>query len=386
MSLANTTCRYFNGYKPCGKNSKCDQYCPHKQIPSQYILIVHLGAIGAVVRSTSLLKAIKRKFPNSHITWVTDKPSHVLLQNHPMIDRVLTSSQEDLLVLANLEFDFTFCIDKSLKATAISKIPKVEHQYGFTSLKNGAIVPATPAAEELWQLGLDDEQKFFVNTKPETQLMIEALELGTFQRDDYFLHLNTAEQLEAQQRNTLWSNSGEKIIIGINTGCSAVIPYKKLSVETQTLLIAKILEDQRYQVVLLGGSEDTQRNHQIYNSFLHDHRVILSPTESGLRDGLISVQACDIVITGDSLGMHMAIAMKKWVIAWFGPTCAHEIDLYGRGVKIVSTATCAPCWKRSCNKEVMCYDLVSVDRILAGVKSYPQVDDLSLSLAPKADL
>jgi heptosyltransferase-2 len=68
--------------------------------------------------------------------------------------------------------------------------------------------------------------------------------------------------------------------------------------------------------------------------------------------------AVDLVFSGDSLGMHMAIGLKKWVVAWFGPSCEQEIDLYGRGRKIMTKAPCSPCWRRVCEKPVMCYDQV----------------------------
>ena len=66
--------------------------------------------------------------------------------------------------------------------------------------------------------------------------------------------------------------------------------------------------------------------------------------------------------------MHMAIALKKWTVAWFGPTCAHEIDLYDRGYKALSKVACSPCWKRSCNKPEMCYDYVDFSEVVSGVK------------------
>ena len=37
------------------------------------ILIINLDAMGAVVQTTSMLKAIKRKFPQSTISWITLK-------------------------------------------------------------------------------------------------------------------------------------------------------------------------------------------------------------------------------------------------------------------------------------------------------------------------
>ncbi len=368
-SMAITGCRFFNGYKPCGKNEICDSLCPSMSVAKERILIVHLEALGAVVRSTSLLTSIKRKYPDSHVTWVTQKPSDQLLKGNPLIDRVLTTDRDDLLALGALQFDVALCVDKSLKAAGVLASTKFEKLYGFkVDAKLGAILPATDAAVELWELGLSDYKKFFVNKKPETQLSREALELPAsvgsdeISSDEYFVPLNAAEFSLAAERRHQWAGANEWVV-GLNTGCSDVIQYKKLSIETHRELVLRLQAVAGVRVVLLGGPEDELRNQRI----AHGLDVVQSPTQSGLRDGLVSVQACDIVITGDSLGMHMAIALKKWVVAWFGPTCAHEIELFGRGVKVMSQAACSPCWKRQCNKDVMCYDLVSVPELLLGV-------------------
>lgn len=361
-------CRHFSGYKPCGKSSVCDSSCPAKNIPAVSVLLVHLGALGAVVRSTTLLRAIKRKFPTAMITWVTDAPAHHLLNQHPAIDRVLTTSEADLLQLSALEFECAFVIDKSLKAAGVLQRANVDQVYGFkVHPKNGAILPATMAAEELWSLGLDNHKKFFQNQKPETQLMIEALELGPYQRDDYWLPLSLEEERRSQDRRVGWLETrNKKIVIGLNTGCSAVIPYKKLTIDFHREMICRIQRDfTDAVVVLLGGPEDSERNKAIAEGL----PVIASETTSGLRDGLVSVAACDVVITGDSLGMHMAISQKKQVIAWFGPTCAHEIDLFDRGFKVLSQSPCSPCWKRTCEKSIMCYDQVSLEEIVHALKS-----------------
>lgn len=328
-------------------------------------MLIHLGALGAVIRSTSLLKAIKRKFPSSMITWVTDDPAHKLLQQHPLIDRILATNERDLLQLGALEFNIAYVVDKSLVAVGILKRTKVDQVYGFIAgTHNGAILPATEAARELWQLGLNNHHKFFVNQKPETQLMIEALELGPWIRDDYYLPLSSQEEKTKIQRRAEWVQGTRKLVVGFNTGCSDVIAYKKLSIEMQRRLIQKLSTHRNIQIVLLGGPEDTQRNIEIAK----DLNVISSATESGLRDGLVSVAACDVVLTGDSLGMHMAISQKKYVVAWFGPTCAHEIDLYERGSKILTRATCSPCWKRDCSQAQMCYDQVSETEVIQAIE------------------
>ncbi|MGE0526810.1 MAG: glycosyltransferase family 9 protein [Bdellovibrionales bacterium] len=359
-------CRHFNGYKPCGKSDVCSRgTCTSYQSVHERILMVHLGALGAVLRSTSLLAAIKRKYPRSHITWITKAPAHHLLQGLNSIDRVLTLDPEDLLSLSALHFDLAFVIDKSLVAEGLLRRCGADEVRGFRADASGAIVPANSQARELWEIGLSNQKKFFINTKTEQHLVHEALALGPYTRDEYQIALSTAEIQQVESRRRQWSPEGAPII-GINTGCSGVLPAKRLSVEGHRALISKILRDSRFagcSLVLLGGPEDTERNELMAKGL----PVTLSPTTRGLRDGLASVAACDLVMTGDSLGMHMAIGLKKWVVAWFGPSCAQEVDLYGRGEKVRTLAPCSPCWKRVCQQPVMCYDQVDFDHCMTAL-------------------
>lgn len=370
------SCRHFNGYKPCGKSAICDNLCPQFSPSNIRLLVVHLEALGAVLRSTALLPAIRRKFPNAHLTWVTQKPADQLLANNPYIDRVLTTNTDDLLQLSALEFDIALVVDKGLKSAGVLKQTKVDYIYGFaTDLHHGAVVPATDAAKELWEIGLSNQKKFFENRKAETQLAHEALELGPWARDEYVVQFTEAERIEAGRRRSEWSSEGREFVIGLNTGCSGTILAKRLPVDVQREVIARLTALPNVRVVLLGGPEDTLRNQRIG----HGLRVVQSPTDRGLRDGLVSVDACDAILTGDSLGMHMGIALKKWIVAWFGPTCAHEIDLYDRGHRILTQASCSPCWKRSCDKSTMCYDMVSVDALVAALLVTPAYRALTTS-------
>lgn len=363
--MAEIHCRHFNGYKPCDKSATCDSTCAHFEEVRQQVVVVHLGALGAVLRSTALLRSIHEKFPKSFLTWVTQSPAHRLLENNPLIDRVLTTSPEDLLQLKSIEADVVFCIDKSLTAAGITRSIHYKEIRGFkASPINGAILPANDEARELWDLGLNNHKKFFENQKPETQLVHEALRLGPFTRDEYQYHFTDLEKEIVRNRRDLWAPKRETLI-GINTGCSGVIPYKKWTVEYQRSLIQKVYQNfSAIQVVLLGGKEDERRNAEIARGL----NVISSPTDRGLRDGMMSVAACDLVISGDSLGMHMAIAQKKWVVAWFGPTCSQEIDLYDRGRKVLTKLECSPCWKRNCDNKPMCYDMVDSEDVLLGIK------------------
>jgi len=126
------------------------------------------------------------------------------------------------------------------------------------------------------------------------------------------------------------------------------------------------------RLVLVGGPEDTERNAEIAR--IAAGAVINTPTTEGLRRGLCYENICDAVITGDSFGMHAAIGLKKFVVAWFGVTCPDEIDLYDRGVKIVPAGLeCSPCWKRECPYDLECVRAVDLDAIRDHVVRFAKV-------------
>lgn len=327
--------------------------------------MIHLGAMGAVVRSTALLAALKRRHPSMHLTWVTQAPMHLVLKDHRAIDRVLTTSLEDQLTLRALEFDVAYVVDKSLTAAGLLTLTQADAVFGFVhEARTGAIVPATAAAEGLWHLGLSNHDKFFVNQKTENQLIHEALELGPYQQDDYDLALTPSELTQSAARRQLWTLRADQPIIGFNTGCGPLMPAKKWTIEYHRQVIRHLLDQGFRNLVLLGGPEDEARNREIGEGLA----VIQSPTSAGVRDGMVSIDACDVMITGDSFGMHLGIALKKYIIAWFGPSCAHEIELYGRGTKILTEAPCSPCWKRHCALERMCYDQIKVETVERAVE------------------
>jgi hypothetical protein len=58
------------------------------------------------------------------------------------------------------------------------------------------------------------------------------------------------------------------------------------------------------------------------------------------RDSVIEyandINECDLIICGDTLAMHIALALSKRVVALFTCTSPHEIYGYGRLAKVVS--------------------------------------------------
>ena len=351
-------CRFFSGYKPCQFKRPCEG-CPNYSQVQVRICVVSLEALGAVLRSTVLLEPIRRKFPNAHITWITYPSARPLLEHNPQIDRLISVDGKTNQLMDHLEFDVLMAVDKSLEAGAIAERVRAKQKLGFGLTPQGVIRPFSPEAEYQYRVGLDDELKFKINQKPETQQITETMALE-WTRSEYILQLTADEQKEVAKRRATVLQPNTRGIIGYNTGCSLLFPYKKFTVERGIEVIAewrKRFPD--FTVALLGGREDEERQAQMKAAFANDSRVVNTPTSGGLRSGILWMDTADLVLSGCSLGMHIAIALRKHVIAWFGVSCLQEVDLYDRGVRIQSDVACSPCWKKSCSQEPKCYDMVA---------------------------
>lgn len=360
-------CRLFNGYKPCHPGwvcPGCEEYDPVQR----RILLIQLGSLGDVLRATAILPAIRRKYPQSHLTWLTHPSCLPLLQGQPAIDQVMPLGEGTLLTLQVQEFDVVMNLEKLAPAPALATRIAAREKYGFGLGHTGAVVPLNAAAEALFRLGVDDRFRFFENQKPLQVMFAEALQLS-YQGEEYLLELSPEERAFARAYRREQGIRDETTLIGINTGCSDRIPYRRFTLEKHVELIEALLRAfPEARVALLGGREDRERNATLNQRFAG--RILETPTTLGLRKGVCFVEACDVVITGDSVGLHIAIGLKKPVVAWFAPTPAQEIDLYGRGAKVLSQVTCKPCWKHLCDFDVKCNEIVEIDHLIDAVRQW----------------
>jgi heptosyltransferase-2 len=77
------------------------------------------------------------------------------------------------------------------------------------------------------------------------------------------------------------------------------------------------------------------------------------------------INSCRMIITNDSLGMHLAIAFKKKIIAFFGPSSSQEVYLYGLGRILLPDTpySCIPCLQRECFQKKNCMHYISPQRV-----------------------
>jgi ADP-heptose:LPS heptosyltransferase len=357
-------CRFYTGYKPCGKADVCEG-CPHYSPQGKRILVIKLAAMGDVLRTTCILPGLAKHYQPCHITWLTDAESEALLNTNPHIARLMSFDPSNLLVLLSEEFDLLLNFEKEPRALALANMVRAREKRGFAPSSAGTLTVFNPESEYALQLGLSDELKFRQNTKTYPQIIYEMAGLP-YRNEEYVLELSERSKQFAGQFAKKYHLADSKHVVGINTGCGSVFQTKQWTVDGFVALINHLSKEPGVCLLLLGGPRERSFNAEIMHQC--SQHIIDTGCDNSLEDFLGIVSTCDLVVSSDSLTMHIAIGLKKQVVAFFGSTCPAEVDLFGRGEKIVSDFPCAPCYKTSCSMNPSCMEALSADQVLAAVK------------------
>jgi heptosyltransferase-2 len=363
-------CRLYSGYKPCRHGNECAgcaHYDPLDGLPAERageavtggspltgrrageglrVLVIKTGAMGDVLRTTTLLGPIHRVHPGARVVWVTEPVSLALLRGNPLIEEVVPLTPQTAADIESRDFDLLICLEKEGEALALAGRVRASERRGFGPTRWGTPTVFNPEARYGLLLGLSDELKFRVNTRSYPEIVCEMAGFE-YRRDRYMLALSEAS---VRAREALRSRLGEGLSrprVGINTGCGTAFPTKQWTLRGFAELIRVLHAQSCAHLLLLGGRAEEEFNRRLLEETA-GCGVVDAGCHHSLEEFFGVVDACDVVVTSDSLAMHIAIARCKWVVALFGPTSAVEVDLYDRGEKVITDFSCAPCYLKKC--------------------------------------
>jgi len=258
-------------------------------------------------------------------------------------------------------FDLLCVFDKEPKASALAMKLNATQKVGFGMSEFGNVMPLNQASEYTFELGINDPLKFRVNTKTYPELIFECAGIPYPEPQEYVFADFSAEISQARERLRLLGVNPEDLRIGLNTGAGDVFATKKWTEEGYIELASRLVEKFRAKLILLGGPGEVERNSRIMQA----SRVPLvdTGTRNRIREFTGLVGNCDLMVTGDTLAMHIAIGLGIPVLVILGATCYQEIELYGRGAKIVSDFECSPCYLRVCPKETTCMEATPAEQV-----------------------
>jgi len=291
------------------------------------IAIIKLGAKGDVVRTLSILPALKEKYPESEVTWITKKNISDLLTNHPQIKKVLEIPLE-----IDESFDLLYNFDIDDEATFLASKIKAEKKYGFHS-EEGFVKAFNIGAEYYLNTVFDDELK--KNNKKTYEGMM--LELAELPYKDFKSQLYLNESQKEYGLNFLKNNKLEgKKIIGIHMGAGPRWPSKAWAPKKINEFIKKVKQEE-FEVILFGGPNEIEAHRKLKEKMLEEGLEIYfnKPDNSNLEFASL-INICDIIVCSDSFALHVALSLNKATIALFFCTSPSEVEGHGLLKKISS--------------------------------------------------
>ena len=156
------------------------------------ILIIKLDATGDVLRTTSILPALKREYPKSHITWITKRNAKELFTNNPLVDELYFFEDNDTVARLMVEkFNLLIHPDASAVSGSLASIANAENKKGFVLDEKGKVIPVNDDAVEWLEMGAFDDLKK-KNTKTYQEIIHNIAGLK-YQKDEIQVHLNQKE-------------------------------------------------------------------------------------------------------------------------------------------------------------------------------------------------
>ena len=286
------------------------------------ILIIKCSAAGDVVRTTPLLRTLP-----GEILWVTEFPNGSLLpESAPNLSRILLIDEAQNAIQGQ-QFDLVLSLDDDLRGATLASNTRRRRLVGAFVEKGR--VTYTESSEPWFGMGLlskqgrgwADEAKRR-NTKTYQEILFAMLG-ESFRGEEYWIRDSAITAIPG--------------VVGIEKRAGERWPTKKWHGYDE---LAEKLRYDGYKIQFLAHC----------------------PT---LADYMDDIARCEHLVCGDTLAMHLALALGRTVTAIFTCTPPQEIYDYGRLTKVVSPMVNQVLYRRTYVKKAV--ESISVERVHAAV-------------------
>ncbi len=380
-------CKHFEGDKPCEPNKKfgifcsnCNYYEKDITIPNEFpeiqaafhevnpaenkkIIIIKLDAVGDVLRTTSILPSLKKKYADSEIIWITKEKSFPVLKNNSLIDEIYSNDDEELSCIYNDLFDIAINLDSGKESCQLMANINANEQFGFT-LSNGKPYPMNELANEWYLLGVNDNSKK-ANTKTYHKIIHEICGLE-YENTKPFLGFTREMKKKSDKIRDNYRLERYKEFILINLGGGNRWQYKKWTKEGFISLINSLAENRNKAIGIIAGDEDIDFYNEVSENLKDYDNIINFGCGFTTEDFISLIYLADKVFTSDSLAFHIAASLDKYCIVIVGPTSHTELDVFGNGKIVYSEKVdCLCCYLNTCPKIITCMNTISAHEIMS---------------------
>lgn len=275
------------------------------------ILFFKIGAIGDVLMTTPLVRAVRKKYPKAHITYATGKWSVPVVEGNKSIDEVITFDEKKLFKknilyamsiaskIRKNQYNTCFVLDKTWLAGLLAWKFDIPERIGFN--RNGEGFANT--------VNVDYEKR-----KHEIEYYLELGKKIGVRHDALQMDLTISNTASMKMKKIV-----KKPFVVIAPG-GAENPGQKMPSRRWPLerfhAVAKHIQSKGYNIILIGGHADTR----FASGFGSSTSLVNLIGKTSLQESAAVMKMSKLVICNDSGPMHIAAASGAKVLSIFGPT------------------------------------------------------------------
>lgn len=271
------------------------------------------SSLGDVLRTTVILYPFK----NDHVTWLVDQAAYPLLEGNPYIKRILIYDLTSVLQLQRERYDTVINLEKVPGVCALADSIPAWRRYGFRFDEQKGEAEAYDRCEYIFDLCKDADLKRA--HKGSWQQMLLEVVGAKWEGQEYILGYKPKTDVVYD--------------VGLNWAVGSKWPNKAWP-EKNWDELKKLLEG-KYTYSMQQGLDSLHKYMDWINS-------------------------CRLLVTNDSLGLHIALALRKKVVVLYGPTNPNETYFYGRGEVLYPSVDydCIPCLGPECRQPRSCMEFI----------------------------
>ncbi len=312
------------------------------------VLIIRNGAIGDVVHTTALFRAIKKAYPNIKIDYATSYVTAPLLKGDEDLNEVFIFEEYSYkyflsLVpkIKNKNYDLIINLQPQLKYNllcAMTGVKTVKYKKDFK--KHAVENFLDTAKKELPKMELPSELKIRISEKGKQYV------------------LNAFPEIQACKN------------VVLNMSATPQRQGRKWPVDYYKELAIRLINKYNCNIVLTGSAEDKKLTEQLVN--LHEN-IYDFAGKFTLTESAALYSMCDLFISGDTGPLHIASAANNPVcIGLYGSMKISRTGVWGEKHYSMSAEkselSCIPCNRRICKLENSqynpCMKLLKPDTVL----------------------
>lgn len=330
------------------------------------ILVIKLRQLGDVLLSGPVLGVLRGRFPTARIDAYVYTEAFSMLEGHPGLDQLIgyDRSWKGLGLFGRLKkewqvwrqlqrggYDLVINLTEGDRGALAARAARARVRVGFEP-------------KGRWQKGFYTHVvKHCPSPRHTVERNLDALRrIGIFPKmEERELFLEVGEESRRKVRE--WVEGPFVIIHPTSRWRFKCWPVEKMRALTEELL------RRGKQVVFTSGSDRAER--EMVEEIARGLEVVNLSGGSSLKDLAALIERSEMLICVDSVPFHMANALKKKVVAIFGPTSEVTWGPWRNPEArvVAQNFSCRPCYQDGCGGSKMsdCLATLSVEAVLKAI-------------------